>query len=74
VGQIWSLKSKLKKGMIAYMITTTAEISYIDLNSNRCEVRVPLFENVNIGTPAIMQAKICVQPGSFNNYRKGDLV
>lgn len=56
------------------MLTTTAEITSIDLNSNDCFVRVPLFENLDIGSQAIMKAKIAVQPGSFNNYSVNDIV
>lgn len=56
------------------MITTTAEIVSIDYNSNSCSVRVPLFENLDIGSQAIMNAKISVQPGSFNSYKQGDMV
>jgi hypothetical protein len=56
------------------MITTTAEIISIDIGANSCEVRVPLFENVGIGRQAIMPARISIQPGYYNNFKKGDLV
>lgn len=56
------------------MLTTEAMITSIDLNSNVYSVRVPLFENLNIGSQAIMNARVAVQPGSFNNYKIGDVV
>jgi hypothetical protein len=56
------------------MLTTEAIIMSVDLNSNRCSVRVPLFENFNTGAQAIMDARLTVQPGSFNNYKQGDFV
>lgn len=56
------------------MLTTEAIITSLDLNTNKCSIRVPLFENANINTPAIMEAYIAIQPGSFNNYKVNDMV
>lgn len=56
------------------MLTTEAIITAIDLTATQCQVRVPIFENTSVGSPALIEARIIAQPGFINNYKIGDYV
>ena len=55
-------------------MVTEAVIINIDYNSNKCTVRVPLFETVNTIYPVITEAVFAITPGCFNGYKIDDIV
>lgn len=55
-------------------MVTKAIIQSIDSNSNKCTVRIPLFETAANPNPVEAKALINIAPGLFNNLQAGDIV
>ena len=53
---------------------TKAIIQSINAASNRCIVRMPLFETAANQNPVTAEALINISPGLFNNFEVGDIV
>lgn len=53
---------------------TKAIIQSINAASNRCIVRMPLFETAANKNPVTAEALINIPPGLFNSYEAGDVV
>lgn len=53
---------------------TTAEIKSIDQASNKCTIRIPLFEGAFSRGEITMESSIIVIPGAYNCYKAGDMV
>lgn len=53
---------------------TKAIIQTVDYSTNRCVVRIPLFESSASSDPIIAEALISTAPGLVNSYFAGDIV
>lgn len=53
---------------------TKGLIKSVDGNSNRCIVRLPLFETASSSVPVEIEALISITPGLYNNLYKNDVV
>ena len=53
---------------------TRGEIIRIDLGTNTCLVRIPIFETNGIGDQALFTATIAIPPGVHTGYQEGDIV
>lgn len=55
-------------------MVTKGQIKSINRASNRCVVRLPLFETASSSVPVEIEALISITPGMFNNLFVNDIV
>ena len=55
-------------------MVTKAIIQSINRNTNKCAVRMPLFESASSSGPVVVEALINIPPGVYNNLAKDDVV
>lgn len=55
-------------------MVTRGQIVDIDLGTNTCLVRIPIFETSGTGEKALLTATIAIPPGVHTGYQRGDVV
>lgn len=55
-------------------MVTEGIIMSIDYASNKCTIRIPIFETASSTSKVIMEGRIAIQPGIYNGYMINDTV